>query len=118
MGSRAFHALHTLLLRHCFLAHPVRIIPVDKKTQNGATWQRLRLLAVGQRLEYAGSLSRFGELRTFGSEQNAGLVGEQRLKFVVGKSRKVFRVDKRVTAAVQTHLTVHLSTRTYIQVIS
>jgi len=43
------------------------------------------------------------------SHQKVGFVGEHRLNFSVSQSSQILWVDEGVTAAIQTHLTVHLT---------
>ena len=59
-----------------------------------------------QLLEHGVRLSR---VQTSDSHQKVGFVSEHRLNFSVGQSSQILWIDERVTAAVQTHLTVHLT---------
>ena len=49
-------------------------------------------------------------VRFLNSHQKTFFVTEHRLDFVVFHGLQVFRVDEHVAAAIQFHLTVHLST--------
>jgi len=64
------------------------------------------LLVLRQLLHHSVRLSRV--IYTLNSQQKTFLVRENCLDFIVRQSRPVLRVYERVTATVQSHLTVHL----------
>jgi len=91
------------------LAHPKILVwrPYDTNSYRVyGIYVKYDILVLRQLLEHSVRLS---SISATDSHEKTGSIGEHRLNLGVGESLQICRVDERIAATVQSHLTVYLT---------